>query len=150
EERLAHLREENARSFVRPSQSLTPPGSARALDEPPPLLDGPLPEPTGRSTTELVRATAIERVIEVQRFNGRAVPEDLEPSTRRRGLLLGGVTVVGVLVVGATLLGVYHRANSGDGQSPAGELAAAAAPAQPAPAVPPPAPAARAQLDVQP
>jgi tetratricopeptide (TPR) repeat protein len=54
-----------------------------------------------------------------------------------------------VLVVGATLLGVYHRANSGDGQSPAGELAAAAAPAQPAPAVPPPAPAARAELDVQ-
>ena len=148
EERLAHLREENARSFVRPSQSLTPPGSARALDEPPPLLDGPLPEPSARSTTELVRATAIEHVIEVQRFNGRAVPEDLEPSTRRRGLLLGGVTVVGVLVVGATLLGVYHRANSGDGQSPAGELAAAA-PAQPAPAAPPPAPAARAELDVQ-
>src|SRR6185369_7733582 len=45
EVRLAHLREERARAFVRSSQSLTPPGSARALDEPPPLLDGPAPEP---------------------------------------------------------------------------------------------------------
>jgi CheY-like chemotaxis protein/TolA-binding protein len=35
--RLAHLREEGARVSVRPSQSMTPAGSARSLDEPPPL-----------------------------------------------------------------------------------------------------------------
>ena len=64
EVRLAHLREESAaRAFVRPSQSVTPPGSARALDEPPPLLDGPPPEPPPRPTTQLVRATAVEAAV---------------------------------------------------------------------------------------
>ncbi|HVT06662.1 MAG TPA: DUF4388 domain-containing protein [Polyangia bacterium] len=149
EERLAHLREENARSLVRPSQSLTPPGSARALDEPPPLLDGPLPEPTPRSTTELVRATAIERVVEAQRFNPREGLDDLEPPTRRRGLVLGGVAAIGVLVLGATALGLYRRYSSDDGEGQGRELAAAPIPAPPAPAAPPPAPAARAELDVQ-
>ncbi len=149
EERLAHLREENARSFVRASQSLTPAGSARALDEPPPLLDGPLPEPTRASTTELMRAPAIEPVMEVQRFSRAEVPDDLQPSMRRRGLLLGTLAAVGVVVGGAALLGLYHRWSAGDGQGQAGEVAAAAAPAPAAPALPPPAPAARAELDVQ-
>ncbi|HVY39603.1 MAG TPA: DUF4388 domain-containing protein [Polyangia bacterium] len=149
EERLAHLREENARSFVRASQSLTPPGSARALDEPPPLLDGPLPEPTPRSTTELVRATAIERVVEAQRFNPREGLEDLEPAMRRRGLVLGGVAAIAVLVLGATALGLYRRYASDEGEGQARELAAAPAPPAPAPAAPPPAPVARAELDVQ-
>ena len=64
EVRLAHLREERARTFVRASQSLTPPGSARALDEPPPLLDGPAPEPLQRPTTQLVRTTAVEAAVD--------------------------------------------------------------------------------------
>ncbi len=75
EVRLAHLREENARAFVRSSQSLTPPGSARALDEPPPLLDGPAPEPLQRPTTQLVRATAVEAAM--------TTPQ-IPPSCRRR------------------------------------------------------------------
>lgn len=148
EERLAHLREETARSFVRPSQFLTPPGSARALDEPPPLLDGPLPEPSPRSTTELVRATAVERAVEAQRVVAVRDPDDdFAIAHRRRGLFYAGLAAGAVLLAGATLLGVRHRsASDEEGAKPV----AAAAPAAPAgPAVPPPAPAARAELDVQ-
>jgi DNA-binding response OmpR family regulator len=146
EERLAHLRGETARSFVRPSQSLTPPGSARALDEPPPLLDGPAPEPA-RSTTELVRATAIERAVEGQRFSSAEAADELGLSNRRRGLFLAGLSAVAVLVVGGALLGLHHGAGSGDEAEAEG--AAPPAAAAPPAVVPPNAPAARAELDVQ-
>ena len=147
EERLAHLREENARSFVRPSQSLTPPGSARALDEPPPLLDGPAPEPAPRSTTELVRATAVERAVQAQRVIAAEPDDDLAIAHRRRGLLYAGLAAGAVVLIGVTLLGVHHRSGSDEGE---GKPVAAAAPVAPAgPPAPPPAPAARAELDVQ-
>jgi len=141
EERLAHLREENARSFVRPSQSLTPPGSARALDEPPPLVDGPAPEP--RSTTELVRATAIERAVEGPRGSTYEPDDELAIAHRRRGLLFAGLAALAVVVVGVTLLGVRH--GSAPDQPEAKPVVAAA----PAPPPRPAAPAARAELDVQ-
>jgi CheY-like chemotaxis protein len=148
EERLAHLREESARSFVRPSQTLTPPGSARALDEPPPLLDGPAPEPAPRVTTELVRPTAVERVVEAQRLI-REVPEEAPPASRRIGLIVGGVAALVVVIVGVALLSGHRSGSSESGAPPA----VAAAPAPPvetaAPPVPATAPAARAELDVQ-
>ncbi len=146
EERLAHLREESARSFVRPSQSLTPPGSARALDEPPPLVDGPPLEPSPRTTTELVRATAIERAVEARRITPSGLDDDLAVSHRRRGLMLGGLAALVVLVVGATVLGVRHGSDEGEARPKA---AAAPAVVAPAPTPPPAAPAARAELDVQ-
>ena len=95
EVRLAHLREENAaRAFVRPSQSVTPPGSARALDEPPPLLDGPLPEPPPRATTQLVRATAVEASsrhgARGQRGVGTVAPPRRAYHGRRHNLRRGG------------------------------------------------------------
>jgi CheY-like chemotaxis protein len=150
EERLAHLREESARSFVRPSQTLTPPGSARALDEPPPLLDGPAPEPPGRVTTELVRATAVERVVEAQRLTGREAPDQPARTSRRLGLIVGGAAALLVLIVGVALIGGSHRsASSGESDTPPPAVAAAP-PAEPAtPPVPATAPAARAELDVQ-
>jgi tetratricopeptide (TPR) repeat protein len=148
EERLAHLREETARSFVRPSQSLTPPGSARALDEPPPLLDAPPPEPAPRSTTELVRATAVERAVEAQRVIAREPEDDdLAVAHRRRGLLFAGLAAAAVVLTGVIVLGVMHHAAPDD--AAVKPIAAAAPPAPAGPAVHPPAPAARAELDVQ-
>jgi tetratricopeptide (TPR) repeat protein len=149
EERLAHLREENARSFVRPSQTLTPPGSARALDEPPPLLDSPPPEPP-RNTTELLRATAVERVVEAQRLNGREAPAAASPRSRRLGLIVGGAAALAVVVGGLTLLGSRHG-GSNDSVPPAPAPAAVAVtPTESATAsAAATAPAARAELDVQ-
>jgi CheY-like chemotaxis protein len=146
EERLAHLREESARSFVRPSQTLTPPGSARALDEPPPLLDSPPPEPP-RNTTELLRATAVERVVEAQRLSGRGVPAPAAGASRHLGLIVGGLAALVVVVAGVALLGSRHGKSNETEPPPA---VVAAAPAEPATApVPATAPAARAELDVQ-
>ncbi|HVZ88016.1 MAG TPA: DUF4388 domain-containing protein [Polyangia bacterium] len=93
EVRLAHLREESARSYLRPSQSVTPPGSARALDEPPPLLDSAPPEPPPRATTELVRATAVERAVE-------EADEEGQGRSRRQGLLIAGAAALVVLGLG--------------------------------------------------
>jgi hypothetical protein len=147
EERLAHLREESARQFVRPSQTLTPPGSARALDEPPPLLDGPPPEPAARNTTELVRATAAERAVEAQaqRLNPHDADDELPQASRRRGLIVGGVAALVVVVVGVALIGVHH-AGSNEAPAPAPSPAPVETVAAPVPA---PAPGARAELDVQ-
>jgi DNA-binding response OmpR family regulator len=150
EARLAHLREESARQFVRPSQTLTPPGSARALDEPPPLLDGPAPEPPARVTTELLRATAVERVVELQRLNPREVEEEPPQASRRRGLIVGGVAALVVLVGGVALIGMHHGSSEAE---PPPSVAPAPPPAPPTEAVAAPvpanAPAARAELDVQ-
>ena len=149
EERLAHLREESARQFVRPSQTLTPPGSARALDEPPPLLDGPPPQPPARVTTELLRATAVERIVEAQRLSPREETEELPQASRRRGLIVGGAAALVVLVVGVALLSVHHSPSS-EAASPPAPAPAPAPPAEiVAPPVPATAPAARAELDVQ-
>ncbi len=143
EERLAHLREENARFFVRPSQSLTPPGSARALDEPPPLVDGPPLEPSPRATTELVRATAIERAAETRRVPAPEPEDELAVPRRRRGWLLGSLAALVMLVAGATVLGMRHGGGSDDGDARPNPGAA------PVASTPMPRPAARAELDVQ-
>ncbi|HZL18094.1 MAG TPA: DUF4388 domain-containing protein [Polyangia bacterium] len=95
EARLAHLREENARPFVRPSQSLTPPGSARALDELPPLVEGPPPEPP-RATTKLVDASELE-----EELSAAEASEELGIASHRRGLVLVAVIAGLVLVTGA-------------------------------------------------
>jgi DNA-binding response OmpR family regulator len=97
EARLAHLREENARPFVRPSQSLTPPGSARALDELPPLVEGPPPEPP-RSTTKLVDAAELE-----EELSAGEDSDELGIASHRRGLVLIAVVAGLVLVTGALM-----------------------------------------------
>ncbi len=97
EARLAHLREENTRPFVRPSQSLTPPGSARALDELPPLVEGPPPEPP-RSTTKLVDAAALE-----EELSAAEDSDELGIASHRRGLVLIAVVAGLVLVTGALM-----------------------------------------------
>jgi CheY-like chemotaxis protein len=130
EVRLAHLREENAaRAFVRPSQSVTPPGSARALDEPPPLLDGPLPEPPPRATTKLVRATEVETAV------GDGEPDDNQgpgPS-RHRGVLITAAVALSVLVAGAWWLASRHHATEGESASGEGPRPPAASPSVPIP-----------------
>jgi hypothetical protein len=113
EVRLAHLREERARAFVRSSQSLTPPGSARALDEPPPLLDGPAPEPLVRSTTELVRATAVEAAVEAEDSF-----ETSPPPSRHTGALISAAVALAVAVIGGMWL-----ASRQDKASDAAEMA---------------------------
>ena len=102
EVRLAHLREENARAYLRPSQSVTPPGSARALDEPPPLLDSPPPEPPPRSTTELVRATAVERAVSSEQ---QTLEEDARRRSRRQGALIAATAALVVLGLGGWFFG---------------------------------------------
>jgi CheY-like chemotaxis protein len=102
EARLAHLREENARPFVRASQSLTPPGSARALDELPPLVDGPAPEPQ-RRTTELVDASELE-----EKFSAAEAADELGISSHRRGMFLVAA-VAGLVVVTGALYFRSHR-----------------------------------------
>jgi hypothetical protein len=130
EVRLAHLREESAaRAFVRPSQSLTPPGSARALDEPPPLLDSAPPEPTARATTQLVRATAVEAAVA-----SSAEEEAAAPTSHRRGALIAGAVSMVVLGAGILWLAARHP-------EPAADTPAQAAARPPAPAAPTPAPA---------
>jgi CheY-like chemotaxis protein len=133
EVRLAHLREETSRSFirpahVRPSQTVTPPGSARALDEPPPLLDGPAPEPAPRATTQLVRATAVEAAVDA------APTIDIEEagSSRRRGWLI--TAAVALVVGGGGVLWLASRHQPSDGDS----AAVQSAPQPPAAAAPPP------------
>ncbi|HLK91735.1 MAG TPA: DUF4388 domain-containing protein [Polyangia bacterium] len=128
EVRLAHLREETSRSFVRPSQTVTPPGSARALDEPPPLLDGPAPEPPVRSTTQLVRATAVEAAVD----GAAAIDVQEAGSARRRGWLI--TAAVAILVAGGGVLWLASRHPSGDGEVAAGP----SAPQPPAATAPPP------------
>ena len=110
EVRLAHLREERARAFVRSSQSLTPPGSARALDEPPPLLDGPAPEPPPRQTTQLVRATAVEAAVEADDSDDEAPP----PSRHTGALISAGVALVVVILGGMWLASRHGRSGESD------------------------------------
>src|SRR6185312_3360821 len=133
--RLAHLREETARAqarppYLRPSQTVTPPGSARALDEPPPLVDGPAPEPPPRASTHLVRATEVEAAV-----NASAAPEAPAPS-RHRGLLISTTAALVVVVAGAWWLASRHHESSGEAAAPAPPRSAAPA-ATPAPAVVP-------------
>jgi CheY-like chemotaxis protein len=130
EVRLAHLREERARTFVRSSQSLTPPGSARALDEPPPLLDSPAPEPFPRPTTQLVRATAVEAAVDA--------PDSFEespPPSRHTGVLISAGVALVVAVIGAMWL-----ASGQDKASDSAEMAMRAS-APPPLSMPPVAPA---------
>jgi CheY-like chemotaxis protein len=103
EVRLAHLREERARAFVRSSQSLTPPGSARALDEPPPLLDGPAPEPPQRQTTQLVRATVAEAAVEAADDS-----DEPAPPSRHTGALISAGVALAVVVIGGMWLTSRH------------------------------------------
>jgi hypothetical protein len=128
EVRLAHLREENARAFVRPSQSLTPPGSARALDEPPPLLDGPAPEPLQRPTTQLVRATAVEAAIDAADTS-----EVTAPPSRHTGALISAAVALVVVVIGGMWLASRH-----DKEADLAAEEAAAHPAAPPPVSAPP------------
>jgi CheY-like chemotaxis protein len=131
EVRLAHLREENAaRAFVRPSQSLTPPGSARALDEPPPLLDSPPPEPPTRATTQLVRATAVEATVAAAAEQETAAP----PTSHRKGMVIAGAVATLVVVGGILWFASGHHESAAD------TVSAGAAPG-PAPTAPPPTPA---------
>ncbi|HTB61833.1 MAG TPA: DUF4388 domain-containing protein [Polyangia bacterium] len=104
EVRLAHLREERARAFVRSSQSLTPPGSARALDEPPPLLDGPAPEPLPRTTTQLVRATAVEATVQAEDD-----ADEPAPPSRHTGALISAFVALVVVVFGGMWLTSRHN-----------------------------------------
>ena len=129
EVRLAHLREENARAFVRPSQSLTPPGSARALDEPPPLLDGPAPEPLQRPTTQLVRATAVEAAIDDTADTSELSP----PQARHTGALISAAVALAVVVIGGMWLASRH-----DKEADAAADEAAMHPAAPPPVSAPP------------
>jgi CheY-like chemotaxis protein len=130
EVRLAHIREESAaRAFVRPSQSVTPPGSARALDEPPPLLDGPPPEPAPRPTTQLVRATAVEAAV----GSSASDADEPAPTSHRRGALIAGAVAMLVVVI---FWAAFRR------HAPAADSAAAESVAQrPAAAAPSPTPA---------
>ncbi len=147
EVRLAHIREESAaRAFVRPSQSVTPPGSARALDEPPPLLDGPPPEPAPRPTTQLVRATAVEAAVS----NAAADAHDADeapPTSHRRGALIAGCVALLVVVI-FWAASRHHPPAADSAASESGAQRPAAAAASPAPSIvpvgsqPTPAPAA--------
>jgi hypothetical protein len=127
EVRLAHLREETSRSFIRPSQSVTPPGSARALDEPPPLLDGPAPEPPVRSTTQLVRATAVEAAVD----GAAAIDVEEAGSSRRRGWLITAAVAIVVAGGGVLWLASRHPADNESAAAPSASQATA-------PAAPPP------------
>ena len=131
EVRLAHLREENARAFVRPSQSLTPPGSARALDEPPPLLDGPAPEPLQRPTTQLVRATAVEAAIDAADTS-----EVSPPPSRHTGALISAGVALAVVVIGGMWLASRHDKEADAAADEAAMHAAAPPPVSAPPVVP--------------
>jgi tetratricopeptide (TPR) repeat protein len=117
---------------------LTPPGSARALDEPPPLLDGPPPEPAPRPTTQLVRATAVEAAV-----SAPAEEEPPAPTSHRRGALIAGA--VSMLVLGAGILWLAARNHEPAADTAATEAAAQRPAPPPAPVVAPlpPAPVAK-------
>jgi CheY-like chemotaxis protein len=106
EARLAHLREENARPFVRASQSLTPPGSARALDELPPLVEGPAPEPV-RRTTELVDASQLE-----EELSAADSADELGVVSHRRGILLVAAIAALVVATGALVFRSHRQTDS--------------------------------------
>lgn len=154
EARLAHLREENARPFVRASQSLTPPGSARALDELPPLVDGPAPEPQ-RRTTELVDASELE-----ESFSASEAADELGISSHRRGMFLVAAVAALVLVTGALYFRSHRKAAhdafsddaTADEVAPRAPSAAASAPAPVGPTIVPmaAAPAPQASTTVSP
>ncbi len=139
EARLAHLREENARPFVRASQSLTPPGSARALDELPPLVEGPAPEPQ-RRTTELVDASELE-----EKFSAADASDELGISSHRRGMFLVAAVAGLVLVTGALYFRSHRKAAhdafsdeaTADDTAPGAPSAAAPAPAPVGPTIVP-------------
>jgi CheY-like chemotaxis protein len=129
EERLARLREESARRFVRPSQTATPPGSARALDEPPPLAGAAVPSTRRkRLTPARVSPAAPKVIIDQQRVSTVDADDDVEAPSRRRGLILVSAAAL-ILIVGAWM-GLRARPST---QDEAAELMAK---------VPPPAPAA--------
>jgi CheY-like chemotaxis protein len=112
EERLARLREESARRFVRPSQSTTPPGSARALDEPPPLA-GSAVVPARRLTP--VRVTPAPKVIIDERRVSPVDDDDEVPvPSRRRGLILVSAAAL-ILVMGVWLGLRTHGSADEDG-----------------------------------
>jgi hypothetical protein len=136
EVRLAHLREERARAFVRSSQSLTPPGSARALDEPPPLLDSPAPEPPQRVTTQLVRATAVEAVVDAEDSADDSDDEEAPPRSRHTGALISGGVALAVVVLGGMWLTSRHDKPAESASAETAARPAASAPVSTPPVVP--------------
>jgi CheY-like chemotaxis protein len=131
EARLAHLREENARPFVRASQSLTPPGSARALDELPPLVEGPAPEPV-RRTTELVDASTLEEELGAGDASG-----ELTISSHRRGMFLVAA-IAGLVVVTGALVFRSQRQEAREASSDEAPVGETAPPTPSAPSSAPP------------
>jgi CheY-like chemotaxis protein len=108
EERLARLKEETSRRFVRPSQTTTPAGSARALDEPPPLA-GALASPRLKRVTPARLAPAPKVIVEEQRASES---EDAGRPSQRRGLML--VAAAAVVLVAGTVLALRSRRGSED------------------------------------
>jgi CheY-like chemotaxis protein len=108
---IARLREDSGREFVRPTM-VTPPGSARALDEPPPLADKPALSPTAERV-ERAKALAIRRgtpagVAQRIPVSDADADDDIDiPSRGRRvlGVVAGAVVLVGVVVVLASRSG---------------------------------------------
>jgi hypothetical protein len=131
EERLARLREESARRFVRPSQTATPPGSARALDEPPPLA-GIVAAPARRMTPVRL-APAPKVIVDQPRVSAAGADDEPVARSRRRGLVLVSTAAL-ILMVGAWL-GLRSRIGSDDEAVEVAGVAAAPAPAA-APIVP--------------
>ena len=130
EERLARLREESARRFVRPSQTATPPGSARALDEPPPLAGAVVPPSRPKRVTPArVSPAAPKVIIDEQRVSAVDAEDDGEAPSRRRGLILVSAAAL-ILIVGAWM-GLRARPST---QDEATEVAVKVPPPVPAPA----------------
>jgi CheY-like chemotaxis protein len=123
EERLARLREESERRFVRPSQSTTPPGSARALDEPPPFA-GPATA-TARRLTPVRVLPAPKVIIDERRVS--SAEADVAPPSRRRGLIL--VSTAALILIMGVWLGLRTRGSADeDGPEIAERLPASPAP----------------------
>jgi CheY-like chemotaxis protein len=139
ETQLAHLPDERPRSFLRPSQTATPAGSARALDEPPPLTGAPDEGVPGKA---LVRESGKELV----ELSETDVGDEVEgPSYARTALLaLGAVAVVvGISWLGLRVWRASGSAGGDDDQFPQTATAQAPVSRPAAPATvpaPPPAP----------
>jgi CheY-like chemotaxis protein len=137
ESQLAHLPDERPRSFLRPSQTATPAGSARALDEPPPLTGAPDEHAPAKA---LARESSKE-LIEVTETD---VGDETEGLSRVRAVLLAlgaAAVVVGIGWLGLRVWRASGTAGGDDDQFPPSATAQAPAPHPAAPPAPTPAPA---------